>query len=109
MAGANMAEQVRDGMHVQSSDGKRLGKVRQIHMREADVYLEVIPGGPFWKRWQVEPKNLFLPASAVAEVSGRQVTLNMDAKAARTCTRRPPWIPGVIVDPSRGPGATGSG
>ena len=98
MAGGNIVEQVRDGMEVRSSDGKRLGKVRQVHTRETEIYVEVMARAAFWKLWQPEPKNLFVPASAVAEVAGKRVTLNMDATSARTCTRRPPWIPREIRD-----------
>ena len=98
MAGANMVEQVREGMQVRSSDGKRIGKVRQVHERDADVYIRVAPKAS-WVFWKAEPTFLYLPASAIAEVSSKQMTLNMDANAARNCTRRPLWIPVLVVDP----------
>ncbi len=97
MAGTSMVEQVRDGMQVRSLDGKRIGKVRLVHTREAEVYVEVAPRS-FRRFWGMEPKPLFLPASAVAEVAGRQVTLNIDATGARSCTRRPLWIPDINRD-----------
>jgi hypothetical protein len=56
MAGANMVEQVRDGMQVRSSDGKRIGKVRQVHERDADVYIRVAPRG-FWSAWRSPGQN----------------------------------------------------
>ena len=99
MARANMVEQVRDGMHVQSSDGNRIGKVRRVHARETEVYVEVGPRS-FRRFWGMEPKPLLLPASAVAEVAGGQVTLNMDATGAGSCTCRPLWI--MVVDPFQG-------
>lgn len=101
MAGANMVEQVLPGMQVRSSDSRQIGKVSEVHQRDTDIYIEVVPKAS-WRFWQVDRRYLFLPASAIAEVADRQVTLNMDANAARSCTRRPPWIPGLIPGPDGG-------
>ncbi len=94
MAGGNLIEQVCPGMVVLSSDGKRLGKVRQVHTRDTETYLEVTPRGNLWKPWQlmVTIQRLFLPGSTVAEVAGKQVRVAMDAKTAKGCTWRPHWI-----------------
>ena len=103
MAGINMVEQVRDGMQVRAADGRRIGKVNRVYIREAEVYLQVIAKAS-WRIWYLlEPKYLYLPGSAVADVAGRRVTLNMDTVAARSCTDRPTWIPAFSMTPD-GPG-----
>ena len=92
MASTPLIDQVRVGMAVYSSEGKRLGKVRHVHIRETEVYLEVASEKALWKFWQLELKPLFLPPSVVAPVAGQRVTLHMDAKTAKACTWKPAWI-----------------
>ena len=89
-----LAAQVGARMQVITADGKRLGKVRHVHTYETAVYVEVPPAGALWvfKLWVFKIKHLFLPASAVVEVVGNRVHINMDAQTANGCTARPRWI-----------------
>ena len=100
MADRNLIEQVCPGMVALSTDGKRLGKVRQVHTRDTETYLEVTPRGNLWKPWQlmVAVKGLLLPGSTVTEVAGMHVRIAMDAKTAKGCTWRPNWLPLEVDD-----------
>jgi len=109
MTGAKIAEQVCEGMKVFSSDGKRLGTIWRIHYHETEVYFEVLARGALLTMWPLEQKKYFLPANAVADVSGKRVILNMDVKAAKTCTIRPPWIPMKTVNPNFPGSGSGGG
>ncbi len=93
---ARLLAAIREGMVVRSADGKRLGKVIQVHVREPEVYLQVLSGAGRWKP-RFETTGLYIPASAIAEVDDRQVRLTMDASAAKGCTFRPSWIPYLRV------------
>lgn len=85
MTTENAVVQVRKGMAVQSSDGHTLGTVERVWFGtdptaqdprcddELCSRLEVHHGG-FLRR-----RALYVPASAIAAVAGKQVTLTMDA------------------------------
>ena len=92
MTDAKVLDQIRPGMQVHTADRKKLGKVRRVHTREAESYMEVASEKALWKFWQLELKALFLPATAVRSVEGSRVHLQMDAKTARGCIWRPAWI-----------------
>ncbi len=112
MDSGTLLAQVRVGMVALSSDGKRIGKITQIHTRsETETYLEVTPRGNLWKPWQliVEVQRLFLPGNSVTEVTGKDVRVEMDAKTAKGCTWRPNWIPREIDDPAKMSGGGGGG
>ena len=99
MKAEELAAQVGARMQVITADGKHLGTVRQVHTYETAVYVEVLPGGVLWI---FKAKPWFLPASAVIEVVGKRVHLNINARTAKGCTARPPWI--EAKDPlDRGP------
>ena len=104
MVTENLLTQIREGMRVMSSDGKKLGKIRRLHARDTDAYLEVASEGDLWKIWQLELKLLFLPLSVVAGVVGQRVHLTLDAKTAKGCRSRPTWIPQEILPPISGGG-----
>ena len=109
MDAEHLLAQVRAGMQVVCVDGTKLGNVRQIHRRETEAYLEVPRRGALWSL--MAPKARFLPASAVVEVVGNRVHLNMDAQTAKGCTVRPRWISQDIEDPTycAGIGSSGGG
>ena len=98
MIGENVLDRIRgarDGTPVFSSDGKRIGKVRALYSREADVhkaevYVEVVTPVPLWRRWQLKPKHLFLPGTTVAEVTEQGMRLNVDATEAEAYIPCPP-------------------
>ncbi len=103
--------QVRKGMKVKTSDGVRVGTVKEVWygtdpansttLCDEDVCsrLEVHQG---WLRKRV----LYVPYSAVADVFGTDVILNVDAVAAKEkrWDRRPGWLPVdiTVVGPSGG-------
>lgn len=87
-----MAQQLRTGMRVISSDGLRVGKVTNILFSDTAYYLEV---------WQqqglgmgVDTGNtVYIPSAAIATVSRRWlrrvVMLHADAATVTTWTRKP--------------------
>ncbi len=90
---------IREGMQVRSSEGKRLGTIIRVYARESEVgrHLEVCfrVASAFarWQLWGRRSDPLYLPVSAIAEVQGKRVTLNMDTKTAQRYTERPSWLP----------------
>lgn len=91
-----LLDQVRSGMRVDASDAKRIGKIRQVHQRESEVYVEVETERSIWLR---RSGFLFLPPDTVATVAGDRVTLKVDQKTARGYSYRPRWVPEEINDP----------
>jgi len=83
---------LREGMEVRASDGKRLGKVIQVHVREPAVYLHVAAERHWWTISFNGTFGLYLPARTIAEVDTTQVLLNIDAPTAQGCTSCPSWI-----------------
>ncbi len=93
---------LREGLAVRAADGKRLGKVVQVHVREPEVYLHVASEADLWKIWKLTTGTvgLYIPGHAITEVDDKQVLLTMDTKAAMGCTFRPSWIPPITVPDS---------
>ena len=96
---------IRKGMEVHTSDGAKLGKVAEVWLgtdpapgaqwcdEEVCSRLEVHQGGLLKKT------ALYVPYSAIADVSGETVTLNADEAAARAKAgwlHRPGWISGGV-------------
>jgi hypothetical protein len=93
----DMSAQLREGMEVHTSDGSKLGKISQVWYGSSvgsitpgddDSCFEVHRG--FLGR-----EHLYIPCSAVANVSGHTVTLNTGADAVSenpTWHRKPSWI-----------------
>jgi hypothetical protein len=95
-----LLDQVRSGMRVDASNGKRIGKIRQVHQRETEVYLEVRSERSLWMELSGRQLGLlFLPPDTVGAVAEGYVTLTVDPKTAKGYTYRPRWIPEKIDDP----------
>ena len=92
MADPSIVGSIRKGMQVRSSEGKRLGKLIEVYHGESQVYLRVVSAYERWKPWGRVGGGLYFPASAIAQVHGKRVILNMDTKTAKGCTGRPGWI-----------------
>ncbi len=101
MDSTSVQAQVRSGMRVFSSDGKRIGKVWHVFTREAETYVEVQPQS-FWQgiidgiapRYaDPERGHLYLPARSLKQVQGKQVIVDLKRDEAMACTNRPAWIP----------------
>lgn len=100
MAPENAMVQVRHGMAVHTSDGHTLGKVERVWYgtdptadnprcdEEVCSRLEV-HHGVFLRR-----TAMYVPTSAIAEVAGKHVTLNVDAATVNEhdWIKLPPWI-----------------
>jgi hypothetical protein len=92
--GGGLIGRVRDGFEVRASDGRRVGKVAQVWYGSAsagrfagdETVMEVRPG--FLGRGVVA----YIPDAAIADVSGKRVTLNVDAEQAKQWGRKPAWI-----------------
>ncbi|HEY0733439.1 MAG TPA: hypothetical protein VGD69_00910 [Herpetosiphonaceae bacterium] len=94
-----MIEQLREGLEVQSVDGVVLGKINEVWWGSLPSG-SVVPGveetcfsikqGMLFGRTQI-----YVPCSAVADVSETVVTLNLDAEtiATKPWNTRPAWIP----------------
>ena len=95
MADAALLNQIRNSMRVRTSDGQKLGTVRQVHQSEMETYVEVTLAWSLWKPWHwITPaRHVFLPGITVTSVAGKQVEIVLDAKSAKSCTWHPSWIP----------------
>jgi hypothetical protein len=95
---ADLSTQLREGMEVHASDGAKLGKVTHVWFgasmgggvlpSEEESCLEV-------HRGLLGRETLYIPFSAIAQVKGNVVTLNVDAQTAHespTWHRKPAWI-----------------
>ena len=98
MDAEQLIAEVRAGMAVITADGKKLGKVRRVHTRETEAYVEVVGRGALWTI--MEPKARFLPGSAVVAAVDGRIHLNMDVRTAKGCTVRPRWIEQEIQTPN---------
>jgi hypothetical protein len=99
---ARLLAAIREGMPVRSADGKRLGKVLRVYVREPEFYLFVASEADRWNPVK-QSFGLYLPASAIGEVDTKQVRLSIDAQEAKGCTWCPSWIPPYRVNvPDKG-------
>ena len=115
MANSTIIAQVRVGMHVKTADGKDLGKVTRVWIgsdlsdstpwcdEELCSRLEV-------HRGLLGTQVLYIPYSGIAEVTSKQVTLNVDANTVfeKNWERKPEWIPEPESTP-QGPYINSSG
>ena len=99
MARESLVSRVRTGMEVRTADGQSLGKVTEVWLgtdptasqplcdEELCSRLEV-RSGSFFKR-----TTLYVPYSAIADVTADHVMLNVDAATAhaRPWTTQPSW------------------
>ena len=114
MTRANIVEQIREGMKVESSDGWHLGKVARVWFGDAETYVEVLIE-PTWKAFLMagvdESAALYIPSNAIGQVSkkalGSRVTLTIDAERARTMTQRPKGMETEKGRDTRGPWSGG--
>ncbi len=93
-----LIERIRAGMEVRSSDGVRLGKILEVWCGQ-----DPASGNSQWdeevcSRLEVNRRGntpIYVPYRAVAEVSGKRVTLGVDARTATSkgWNRKPKWIP----------------
>jgi hypothetical protein len=91
---------VQSGMRIISADQVCIGKVRRVHFRDTEAYIEILPRS-FWNTFlevfalrQMQPSwsHLFLSGDTISQVVGKRVYLKLGAEAVRACVSRPPWI-----------------
>jgi hypothetical protein len=91
---------VHSGMRIISVDGVYVGKVRRVHFRDTEAYIEIHPQS-FWNSFlavfalrQMQPSwsHLFLAGDTITQVVSKRVHVKLDAEAVRACVSRPPWI-----------------
>ncbi len=94
--------QVRKGMEVHSSDGVCLGKVKEVWLGTDPTSTHARCDEEMCSRLEVHHRErlmrkvvMYVPYSAISGVSGKVVTLNVDAQTARSkgWSRKPGWIP----------------
>ena len=93
-----LIERIRVGMEVRSSDGVRLGKVLEVWCGQDPASDNTQWDEDVCSRLQVNHKGntpIYIPYGAVAEVTGKRVTLGVDARTvtSKGWTRKPKWIP----------------
>ncbi|MDP9313921.1 MAG: PRC-barrel domain-containing protein [Chloroflexota bacterium] len=94
---ADMSTQLHEGMEVHTSDGSKLGKIAQVWFGAS---VGSITPGTEESCFEVHRgflgrETLYIPCSAVANVTNNTVTLNVDASAAGEMPswhRKPAWI-----------------
>jgi quinol monooxygenase YgiN len=89
-------EQIHKGMEVRSADGVKLGKVAEVWVGSDPADSTAPWDDDACSRLEVHERGgpLYIPCSAIAGVSGKGVTLNVDATTARTMPwhYRPSWL-----------------
>ena len=96
MASSNLLAQVREGMEVRSADVKKVGKIDQVWIGTDPAAGSVWCDEDVCSRLEVHHghERFYIPFNAIADVSGRTVTLNVDAVTVheKGWYRRPAWI-----------------
>ncbi len=99
MTTGNILTQVRQGMQVHTADGVTLGKIREIWYGTDPTERDPRCDEEVCSRLEVHHgvlhrEVLYIPYNAIADVSGTQVTLNVDAATVREHPwhQRPRWI-----------------
>ncbi len=92
MSQGGVIDQIREGMEVLSSDGQKLGKIKNIWYGAAsgmssaysdeESCIEVRSGGLFSK------ETLYIPFREIVDVSGNNVKIKADAQAVH---KNPAW------------------
>jgi hypothetical protein len=110
MAGDNLIARIRKGMEVRTSDGTSLGKIRQVWCGSDPISTTQLCDDEVCSRLEVYRRRgrMYVPYSAVADVSGKCVTLNVETEGVPEMhwDHRPAWIsadesPGVPEGPLR--------
>ena len=96
MASGSLIARIREGMEVRTSDGVRLGKINQVWVGSDPASSSERCDEDVCSRLEVRQRDqrLFIPYSAIADVSGRDVVLGVDAATVDEYSwHRPPlWI-----------------
>ena len=99
MASENVIAQVRKGMEVQTTDGQKLGKVAEVWLGTDPTATNPRCDEEICSRLEVHHGFLgrgvlYVPYSAIANVTADHVTLNMDAATVHEhdWVQRPRWI-----------------
>jgi uncharacterized protein YrrD len=99
MARENVIARVRKGMEVHTTDGQTLGKVTEVYLGADPTASNPLCDEALCSRLEVQRGGLFkrttlyVPYSAIADVTADQVLLNIDAATAseRPWHQKPRW------------------
>ena len=100
MSNDTLITKVYRGMRIISADRVYIGKVRRVHFRDTEAYIEIRPQN-FWNSFleafalrEMQPSwsHLFLSKNTITRVEDKRVHMKLDAEAVRACVSRPPWI-----------------
>ncbi len=96
MVDPTLLAQVHEGMEVKSADGKRLGKIRRVWYGTDPLHSTARCDEDMCSRLEVQQRHTttYIPYNAIAEVSGKCVTLKVDAATVneKGWYRKPLWI-----------------
>ncbi len=96
MADRNMLAQIREGMEVKSADGKQLGKIGRVWYGSDPLQRTDRCDEEVCSRLEVQQRHTttYIPFNAISDVSGKCVTLNVDAATVneKGWYRKPLWI-----------------
>jgi hypothetical protein len=96
MVNSSILERVRPGMEVRSADGKMLGRISEVWLGSDPVSSTARCDEDVCSRLEVrrEDAATYIPYNAIASVSGKIVTLAVDAATVseKGWYRKPLWI-----------------
>lgn len=98
--GQSMVEQIREGMVVKTADGVKLGKITQIWCGSEPINSYTACHDE--SCLEVQGGRLYVPCSAVADVSEKVVILSVDGATVQSkpWQQKPAWIPADMKGPS---------
>ena len=98
MSQGSVVDQIREGMEVTTSDGEKLGKVKQIWYG-SETLSSRTPGAEETcfevQKGLLGREKLYIPCRFVSQVSGQTVQLSADSQTARTTPSwhvKPSWV-----------------
>ena len=103
-----LVQRVHTGMQIITADDVVLGKIWQVHFRDAEAFIEIRPR-TFWNAIEdmvievprhANTSHLFIPAQTITHVLKKRVYLNINAANAKTYISRPPWIERGDIPPT---------
>lgn len=99
MSNENMVQQAREGMSVQTADGQKLGKVKQVWFGIDPTASDPRCDEDICSRLEVHQGFLkhtvmYIPSNAIANVDSGHIVLNVDMSAVgeHDWLKQPHWI-----------------
>lgn len=97
MRSENIMAHIRPGMKVEGSDGRTVGKIRQVWLGSDPQHSHERCDEDECSRLEVHhgPTTVYVPYNAIAQVTGKVVRLTVDTPTVdeKGWYRKPLWIP----------------